>query len=298
MKCKVNKVKRKNVEPLILTNTPQTSFDTVIVDTAGPFKVAQSGSKYIVTLICDLTKYLITVPIRDKEPSTVARAIFECCILIYGPMSILLSDLGTEYVNEVSKELYQLLKIKRVTSTPYHHETVGTIERSHRVLNEYLRSYVNENLDNWEEYLRYFTYCYNITPHTSLQLKYSPFELVFAKSPKTYDFLLSSKVDPVYNFDNYAIQVKYQLQRMHQTAQSFLKLSKEKNKAIYDGKVCQYDFKVNDKVLLKKEDRRKLDPVYLGPFLVKEVKLSNVVLVDKNNKMKEVHKNRLIKYRQ
>lgn len=45
---------------------------------------------------------------------------------------------GTEFTNELLKNICKLLKIEKTTSTPFYHETLGTIERNHRVLNDYL----------------------------------------------------------------------------------------------------------------------------------------------------------------
>lgn len=296
-KCKINKPKTKNIEPLQITNTPQKSFDIVVVDTIGPFKKTINGNQYAVTLICDLSKYLILIPIPNKESETVAKAIFEHCILIYGPMRTILSDRGTEYVNQISNELFKLLNIDHSTSTAYHHQTLGSVERNHRVLNEYLRAYINENYDNWDEYSKYFTYCYNTTPHTSFQFKYTPFELVYAKNPTIPTFLLNNKVDPLYNFDSYAIEVKYHLQNMHRLAQQFLEIAKNKNKVYYDKNLNTNVFNINDRVLVRKENRNKLDPLYTGPLIIKKLDKTNALLYDelKHNE-KLVHKNRLVKY--
>lgn len=184
-------------------------------------------------------------------------------------MQNMLTDRGTEYKNQVTRELCQLLKINHLTSTSYHHETLGSIERNHRVLNEYLRSYINENLDNWEEYLKYFTYCYNTTANVSLGLKYTPFELVFAKQPNLIECLLQNKIDPVDNFDNYSKEVKFQLQRMHNLARQFIQLSKIKSKENYDKKSRTENFEIGNLVLLRKEARNKLESVYDGPYIIK-----------------------------
>lgn len=140
--CKLNKPKPKNNEELKLTKTPQRAFDVVIIDTMGPLTTSVIGNRYALTLMCDLTKYLITVPLKTKTADEVAKAIFDNFILKYGPMRRIRTDMGTEYCNNVIKQLCQLMQIDHKTSTPYHHQSVGTIERSRRTFNEYIRSYV------------------------------------------------------------------------------------------------------------------------------------------------------------
>ena len=53
------------------------SLDTVYADTIGSFPRSILGNEYAITLICDLTKYLVTVQIPDKSAKTGANAIFE-----------------------------------------------------------------------------------------------------------------------------------------------------------------------------------------------------------------------------
>lgn len=66
---------------------------------------SQNENKYALTMLCELTKYLIVAPIPNKEANTVAKALFENLILRHGPIRILVSDQGSEYVNFVIKEL-------------------------------------------------------------------------------------------------------------------------------------------------------------------------------------------------
>jgi len=94
------------------------------VNTIGPLPKAERENEYAVTLICDLTKYLVAIPI------------FESFILKNGPMNTFITDMGTEHKNSVTKDLCKYLNIENKTSTAHHHQTLGTIERSHRTFNE------------------------------------------------------------------------------------------------------------------------------------------------------------------
>lgn len=193
--CKKNKSLMKNKEKLTITKTPQNAFDVVIIDTIGPFVKSINGFEYAITIICDLTKYLVTVPITNKSARATATAIFENFILIYGPMKRIITDMGAEYKNATIKELCKIMKIEQVTSTAHHHQTVGTVERSHRTFNEYIRSYLATSKTDWDVWLSYFTYCFNTTPSTVHG--YCPFELVFGKKPNKFriSFTKSNRSD-------------------------------------------------------------------------------------------------------
>jgi len=104
-------------------------------------------------LICDLTKYLVAIPIQNKSAKTVAKALFEDFILKYGPMKTFITDMGTEYKNSIIEDLCKNLNIKNISSTAHHHQTVGTVERSHRTFNAFIRSYISVDKTDWDNTL-------------------------------------------------------------------------------------------------------------------------------------------------
>jgi len=52
-------------------------------DTTTTLPKSDNDNEYAVTRICNLTKYLVAIPIANKSTSTVAKAIFESFILRY-----------------------------------------------------------------------------------------------------------------------------------------------------------------------------------------------------------------------
>lgn len=291
IKCQENKALTKPKEKLCLTPTPQKPFHIVQIDTIGPLLRSDKGNNYAVTIMCDLTKYLVCIPVLDKSAKTVAKAIFDHFVLIYGPMTQVITDRGSDYVNKVLTELFKLLRVSHHTSTSYHHRSVGTIERSHRTFNEYVRSYINNGKTDWDEWLNSFTYCYNTTPSTVHG--YCPFELIFGKTPTNFDFLESETIEPLYNPDSYANEVKFRLQVAHQRAQKLLMKSKMYRKEKYDVHSRPQVIKAGDLVLLENSPRHKLDPLFEGPFTVKSVKEPNCTLRDEKNKEFVVHMDRI-----
>jgi len=95
---------------LIITETPINAFDRVIVDTIGRLPKSENGNEYAVTLICDLTKYLVDIPVPNNNANTVAKAIFETFILKYGPIKTFIMNMGTEYKNLIISDLCKYLK--------------------------------------------------------------------------------------------------------------------------------------------------------------------------------------------
>lgn len=297
LKCKINKPKASNREFQAITDTPSKPFQSLIIDTIGPFPSTVNQAKYAVTIIYDFSKYLIIVPIPNKEAATVARVLFERCILVYGPVNSIRSDLGTEYVNAVMKSLLAMLNIRQDTSTAYHHESVGTVERSHKTLNEYLRNYITENVKEWHKLIIYFAFCYSTTPNTSIDL-FTPFELVFGRpSINLYNIVKNKPIQQsLVSPAEYVKEVRKNLEFAFNKAKDFMELAKLKNKISKDAQAKPLAVAVGEEILLLNEVRNKFDPFYKeGYIITKLLDKGNVEIKNKNNKKFVVHKNRLRK---
>lgn len=108
--------------------------------------------------------------------------------------------------------------------------------------------------------------------------------------------LAKEEIDPIYNIENYAKEVKYRMQKTHQLAKNLINKHKIKNKKIYDKTAKPLDINTNDKVLIQKEPRNKHESIYQGPYTVIRSNEANVTVLDeKTQKEKTFHKNRVHK---
>ena len=97
-------------------------------------------------------------------------------VLKFGALAQLLTDQGSTFLSDLFKSTCKLLRIIKIQTTAFHRESNGSLERSHRVLTEYLQHYVREDQTNWDEWVLYAVYVYNTTVHATTT--YTPFELV------------------------------------------------------------------------------------------------------------------------
>jgi hypothetical protein len=176
--CQVNKMlTSKYKAPMEIMRTAKHPFDKCYRDIVGPLPVTLGSNKYILTFQDDLSKYVVAVPIGQQDAETVARAFVVNIVLKYGTPRILQTDQGTNFISKVFRNTCKILKIKKIQSTVFHPESQGSIERSHRVLAEYLRHYINEYQTNWDEWVPFTTYAYNTMVHSTTG--FNPFELLF-----------------------------------------------------------------------------------------------------------------------
>lgn len=286
--CQIQKHTNRHVkEPLVVTSTATTAFEKVSLDLMGPLEVDNFNYKYILTLQCDLTKYVEAYSLVKKDAESVARSFVNNFILRYGVPREILTDKGTEFMSSVMSEVCNLLNIKKLNSTAYHHETLGALENTHKSLGAFLRIQCDNNKTDWSSWLPFWCFSFNTTVHS--ETKYTPYELVFGKLCNLPSNL-QGIVEPLYNNDEYPLHLKYRLQKAQCDARNNLILSKNVRKIDYDKKANHVVYKTGDMVLLKNQVGTKLDRIYTGPYTVIEDLSPNVKII-KDNKEYLVHKN-------
>lgn len=288
--CQKQKYSIQNSQKMTITTTASEAFQKIFLDLVGPIKNELENYSYILTIQCDLSKFVECYPLTTKEAAVVAKSFVDNFILRFGIPQEIVTDQGKEFMANVFQESCKLLGIKSLHSTAHHHETLGSLENSHKHLIAYLRIQTSNFPSNWSSWLPYWCFAYNNTVNT--ETKYTPYELTFGKSCNLPSNILHS-IDPLYNFEDYAKEMKYRLQSAWNDARNNLLISKEKRKEKFDVKCNNICYNVGDKVLLLNENRsNKLESIYLGPYKVIEDSNPNLLL-DIDNKRVLVHKNRV-----
>lgn len=288
LQCKKCKVHRHMKAPLEITSTATESFQKVFLDIVGPLPEDEYGNKYILTIQCELTKFVEAYPLKTKESDSVAAMFVDEFVLRFGVPKVIATDLGTEFTSNTFRTVCEMLQVKQLNSTAYHHESIGALENSHKQLGSFLKIWAGENQTNWTQWVPYWTFAHNNTVHSATG--YTPTELVFGKITNLPSNLMES-IDPIYNFDSYINELKYRLRVAWMDARDNLIGNKKEYKKIYDRRINIKEIKVNDRVLLINYARKtKLEPYYKGPFIVRAIELPNII-IDYYGKIKPVHIN-------
>jgi transposase InsO family protein len=149
---------------MLITSTVTTTFHKICLDIVGPLPITDAGNTYILTIQDELFRYAVAVAQATTDASTVAQVFVECFICIYGIPVTILTDCGTNFLSNLFKDVCKLLKIEKTNTTPWHPQSNGYLERSHKTLKVYLRSFVDKDT-NWDTMLIYAMFCYNTTVH-------------------------------------------------------------------------------------------------------------------------------------
>lgn len=280
-------------QPMTITTTAHSAFDKLYLDIVGPLERDNYEFCYILTLQCELSKFVEIYPLRSKDSNTIAKTFTDNFILRYGIPREIASDRGAEFVSKIMREVCELLNIKQTLTTAYHHQSVGALENSHKGLNAYLRIQTDNQPYSWSSWLPYWAFSYNNSVHS--ETCYTPYELVFGRRCVLPSNLENNVVDPIYNFNDYSKELKYRLQKANLDARNNLVLSKHKRKEKYDKNVNEIIYKNKDLILVKNEVGNKMSPVYNGPYSVIKDDSPNVI-INVKGKHVTVHKNRTKRY--
>ena len=73
------------------------------------------------------------------------------------------------------EEIYQLLQITRMRTTPYHPQTDGLVEQFNGTLKSMLKKFVSQSQKDRDDYLPYLLFAYRKVPQETTG--FSPFEV-------------------------------------------------------------------------------------------------------------------------
>lgn len=289
-KCQENKLVRvKTRQPMKITDTPTQPFEKVQIDIVGPLPETPSGNKYILTIQDNFSKYSDAIPLLTIDSVSVAYALAEEFISRYGCPRAIHTDQGSNFISNIMKTFCKIFKIEKITSTAFHPQSLGSLERSHHSLVEYLKTFSDKK--SWDQWLRYAVFSYNTSIHESTG--YAPYTLVFGREARVPTSLSSEEVPRTYV--QYVSELFRKIADIQANAVENLIAAKMRSKRYYDQKLNPKNFKEGDFVyLLKEPSISKLDPQYKGPYIIERLLGdSNAEIIVSDTKRKIVHLDKL-----
>ena len=142
------------------------------------------GFQYLLVMACVQTRFVIALPIRKMDSLTVAEAVLQRVVFVFGLPRKIVSDQGSAFSSKVFQYILKTLQIDSQFVSPYNHGSL-VCERSIGSLSRLLLSQLEGHGRNWPLYVNATCYSYNSFCH-SLLGNYSPYELAFGRPPPDY----------------------------------------------------------------------------------------------------------------
>ena len=183
----------------------------------------------------------------------------------------ILTDQGTNFMSCLLKELYKMLGVKSIRTTPYHPQTNGLVERFNQTLKQMLRKMMSEEGRNWDRMLPFVLFAYREVPHTSTG--YSPVELICGRDVRGPLEVLKEAWTGSTQEDSdiltYVTRVYQRIATAKELVEQNLKLAQKKQKKWYDKRARDLVLQEGEKVLLLLPNRsEKLLAKWRGPYKV------------------------------
>ena len=139
------------------------------------------GYSYILLCTCEVSNYVVGIPIQDVTSVTLFEAIFFKIMCLFGNPKKLIFDEAKGLTSKVIMSLYASLGIKPFTISPQNHGSNRTDERYIRTMNDMVCKYLTDTEDKWPLFV--YPCCYAMNTFVSPTTGYSPFEVVFLRKP-------------------------------------------------------------------------------------------------------------------
>jgi len=102
--------------------------------------VAACGATYLLTMVDRTTRWVEVAVLKDISAATCSDAFLSTWVARFGVPATVTSDKGAQFTSETWKQLCTRLGVCHVTTTSYHPQSNGMIERVHRQLKDALRA--------------------------------------------------------------------------------------------------------------------------------------------------------------
>ena len=213
------------------------------MDLVGPLTPSR-GCKYILTITDAFTRYTELVAIPDKETITIAKALLDQWILRHGFYEQVVSDHGGEFVSEVMDDLNTILKMRHHVISPYSPHINGQVERVHKTMGMYLRTYCEDTPAEWTDFIHSLRFALNTRVHSSTKM--SPYFMTYLEHPM---FPWSQNQHLSYSESEIVSRVRL-LQHARKLISQNSEEAKAASKKAYDIKTKARKFASGDDVLI------------------------------------------------
>ena len=247
---------------------------------------------------------------QDQVAETVAEKLLDY-VCKFGIPDEILTDRGTNFMSELLQEVYDLLDILRLRTSPFWPERNGLSEENVKTMKNMINAFITVTQNTWDQHINELCFAFNTAEHCST--KFTPFEVQFARTPKlpidlfynTDDNEDTVTIDLNLRVEEYADRTQNKLKKLFKLVKNNQELKMNKAKLRYDRNVRAAKVKEGDLVLIldqgpKKGLNKKLMPRWKGPYRVLQVISETNYKIQTINTLRKrtfvVHRNKIKRY--
>jgi hypothetical protein len=263
---------------------PDELWEMISIDFIVKLPKTRRGHDSVLVVVDRLSKYAIFTPCKEKGLTSqeLVHILEDKVIGDKSYPKMIISDRDVRATAGYYQDWCKRHQIESRLTTAYHSRANGQAERMNLILENYLRSYVNSSLDNWDELLPDAQLAINNSFQESI--KTTPFYLNHGRHPwlpgVTFKRVgLVNEDKEAEKADREAILETWSAERRHAVAvaRKCLKEAQIKAKQQFDKRRLPKEFQAGQRVLLSTRNLKfkglnctKLMPRFIGPFTIAE----------------------------
>jgi hypothetical protein len=256
------------IEPIVRVLKPEHRRSVVGVDTLTVTPPDEDGYSYIIVIVNHFTKFSYLYPTKNKDATSIAEALFSY-FCNFGLVDSILTDPGTEFMNEVVATLHKYLGVKHVFSLVQRHQSNGA-EGTNKQILRHLKTLVfdERTLRRWRKLLPLVQWFLNSFDNSETGI--IPFHAHFGSEDRIY-MKMPEEGDGAALTQAYVKALDEDLQHYYQLSKKFQDvLVNQRTKSTPPDK--QNLYQAGDLVLFRQNPEEhlpfKLSPKFLGPYQV------------------------------
>lgn len=253
LKCQQSKVHKHTKSPIVKIPIPNGRFQHIHLDIVGPLPPSH-GYKYLLTIIDRFTRWPEVYPLKDIMASTIVDTFVRNYVSRFGVPLDITTDQGGQFMSQIFLELTKFLGSNKITTSSYHPQANGVIERFHRQLKATLIA----KADSSRWYHEIPIVLLGLRSIYKEDLKATPSEMIYGQNLRLPGEIVVSQnefdsSDVLFKLKNHFKNVKSNISH-HRDSESGLHVPR-------DLRSCKF-------VFLRVINKRSLQPPYEGPYRV------------------------------
>lgn len=247
------------------------------MDVLGPLTEAPGKVKYVIVAIDYFTKWIKAKPLAKTTGKEVKKFVWDNIVCRFGLPAIIVTDNGTNFVNDPFKSWCAKLKIKQINTAVAHPQANGLVERANGSLMHGIKTRLGRAKAGWVDELPNVLWAYRTSLKTSNGE--TPFSLTYgSEAVIPAEIGMPTHRTMMFNPDDNEEEQRLNLDLLQERREmAAIREAKYKAKVeqYYNQRVRPVSFKVGDFVYRKNEASRvenqgKLGPNWEGPYRIIE----------------------------
>ena len=138
--CQRAKVTRHVTSQVEKIPIPERRFSHVHVDILGPWPAGKDGYRYLLTMIDRSTRWFEVAPLMNVTAETVLDSFLATWVSRFGVPAHVTTDRGAQFTSGTWATWCQQQHVDHITTTAFHPQANGMVERLHRQVKDALRA--------------------------------------------------------------------------------------------------------------------------------------------------------------